>query len=290
MSLLPHTVGPSGGSPHTHTIIFLHGRDSEAEEFASEFLESEASGPDADRTLTALFPTIRWVFPQATALRSERFDTDMSQWFDMWSLEDLQERSELQVLGLQSSVDRVIETIKEEERLVPRDRTFLGGISQGFATYILVRAFQPSSSVLTFVVPRALAALFADGRGGFAGLCGFCSWLPLADEAISIVREHSDPLERLTRLKRLYLGDTKSEQGPPALVQQLLSIPILLQHSRDDDTISFENGERMRHILGQIGFGHEWYDYDDGGHWVNEPQGIDDLVRFLQTAMEGRNS
>ncbi|KAK0753370.1 Alpha/Beta hydrolase protein [Schizothecium vesticola] len=265
MSLSLHTVGPSDGSPHTHTIIFLHGRDSEAKEFASEFFESEASGPDADRTLTALFPTTRWVFPQAKALRSERFDRDMSQWFDMWSLEDLQEGSELQVQGLRSSVGRVIKTINEEERLIPRDRIFLGGISQGFAT--------------------ALAVLFADGRGGFAGICGFCSWLPLADEVTTIIREH-DPLERLTSLKRLYLGDTKSEQGPPALVHQLLSTPILLQHSRDDDTISVENGERMRHILGQIGFGREWYDYDDGGHWVNEPQGVDDLVRFLKTAME----
>jgi len=45
----------------------------------------------------------------------------------------------------------------------------------------------------------------------------------------------------------------------------------------------------MRHILGQIGFGREWHDYDDGGHWVNEPQGVDYLVRFLKTAMLERS-
>ena len=56
MSLPPHVAGPSEGSLHTYTVIFLHGRDSEAEEFACEFFESEASGPEADRTLTALFP------------------------------------------------------------------------------------------------------------------------------------------------------------------------------------------------------------------------------------------
>src|SRR3954453_20909250 len=78
MPLPLHTIGPTAGSSHTHTIILLHGRDSQAREFASEFFECEATctGPesaDDDRTLPALFPTIRWVFPQAGALRSERF-------------------------------------------------------------------------------------------------------------------------------------------------------------------------------------------------------------------------
>lgn len=127
-----------------------------------------------------------------------------------------------------------------------------------------------------------------NGRGGFAGLCGFCTWFPLADEATSIIREHLYSFDRLTNLKRLYLGDKKSGQGPPARVQQLLSTPILLQHNRDDDTISVENGERMRGILVQLGFECQWYDYGDGGHWFNEPRGINDLVCFLQKAIYGR--
>jgi len=143
MSTSSHIISPIEGSPHTHTIILLHGRDSQASEFASEFFECEATGPEADRTLTALFPTVRWVFPQAKTLRSERFDTEMSQWFDMWSLEDVQDRSELQVPGLQSSVDLIIKIIKAEELFVPRGRIFLGGISQGFATYVLLSPPQP---------------------------------------------------------------------------------------------------------------------------------------------------
>lgn len=127
-----------------------------------------------------------------------------------------------------------------------------------------------------------------NGRGGFAGLCEFCTWFPLADEATSIIREHLYSFDRLTNLKRLYLGDEKSGQGPPARVQQLLSTPILLQHNRDDDTISVENGERMRGILVQLGFECQWYDYGDGGHWFNEPRGINDLVCFLQKAIYGR--
>lgn len=130
----PLVVGPATGHSHTHTIIVLHGRDSDAQEFMPEFFECEATGPEQDRTLPALFPTVRWVFPQAKPLHSERFNIEMSQWFDMWSVEDQQERAELQVVGLRASVDCIAKLIQDEELLVPRKRIFFSGISQGFAT------------------------------------------------------------------------------------------------------------------------------------------------------------
>lgn len=131
-----YTVEPTAA--HTHTVIFLHGRDSNAKEFASELFESEASEPvDQPRTLPDLFPNIRWVFPSALTLHSKRFSTDMSQWFDMWSVEKPSERPELQHPGLHQSIKRILRVIKEEEETrVPRERIFLAGISQGFATAI----------------------------------------------------------------------------------------------------------------------------------------------------------
>ncbi|GAW12047.1 hypothetical protein ANO14919_014020 [Xylariales sp. No.14919] len=72
-----------------HTVIFLHGRDSNCKEFADELFESKASEPVGQpRTLRNLLPNIRWIFPSAPALHSERFSTHMSQWFDMWSVEN----------------------------------------------------------------------------------------------------------------------------------------------------------------------------------------------------------
>lgn len=134
MSSSPLVVGPTTGHPHSHTIIALHGRDSEAQEFMAELFECEASGSETDRTLPALFPTVRWVFPQAERLHSERFNTELSQWFDMWSVEYPQERPDLQIPGLRASVARIANLIQEEELLIPRTRIFLSGISQGFAT------------------------------------------------------------------------------------------------------------------------------------------------------------
>lgn len=240
----PHIISPREGCQHSHTVIFLHGRDSTNEEFASELFESEASEPRGQpRTLPDLFPTIRWVFPAAPTLRSARFDADMSQWFDMWSVESPQEQAPIQEPGLKNSVSAILALVHREEARVQRQKIFLAGISQGFAT--------------------AVAAFFADGRGGFAGLVGLSSWMPCGG---------SDELTQL-------FGDasrTARVVDPP---------PILLCHSSDDDVVPVENGRALRDVLKQSQ-DVEWHEYEDGGHWVNEPQGVDDIVGFLRRHME----
>ncbi|KAH9885952.1 Alpha/Beta hydrolase protein [Xylariomycetidae sp. FL2044] len=319
------TYGPAEGRPHTHTIIMLHGRDSDASEFAPEFFESEATGPEGeDRTLLGLFPTIRWVFPSAPTIRSERFDTEMSQWFDMWSVEDPEQRVELQKESLQGSIQKVIDVVRAEEALVPRERMFLAGISQGFAT--------------------ALATFFADGQG-FAGLLGLCSWLPLATAVDEIKhtrvennknkgarnndsrahnvnnRAHSennraqDAIDATSAtdttyatsatdatdaknatdaasatnatfaaLQQLYTGTHQT--GAPTSLEK---VPVMLGHAVDDEVVPIANGRRLKDTMESLGFEVEWHEYTDGGHWVNEPAGVDDIVRFIRLRMvEGR--
>ena len=68
-------------SPHSHTVILLHGRDCEASEFAEDFLDTMAAD---GLCLMERFPTFKWVFPAARKLPSARFGGKMSQWFDMW--------------------------------------------------------------------------------------------------------------------------------------------------------------------------------------------------------------
>jgi len=60
---------------------------------------------------------------------------------------------------------------------------------------------------------------------------------------------------------------------------------IMLQHSRDDDVIAMDNGVRLRDMLRGLGYNVEWHGYEDGGHWVNEPQGGDDFVACLRGVM-----
>lgn len=269
-----HTVGPQHGHEHTHTIIFLHGRDSTNDEFASELFESEASpgifnAIDEQRTLAALLPTVRWVFPTAPLLRSERFDTVMSQWFDMWSVEDPDQRPELQISGLQVSVAALLDVIRDEEELVPRNNIFLAGISQGFAV--------------------ALAAFFADGRG-FAGLLGLCSWMPFAGP-VDAIKDHDGEQSVLGEVQVFYSGLCAVERSDTLDLAGLMSTPIFMGHAQDDAVVPVENGRRMRGILtDRIRLSVFWHEYPEGGHWVNEPQGVDDMVRFITKHMSPKDS
>ena len=249
-------------SGHTHTVIFLHGRDSDCEQFASELFESEASQPaDGARTLPDLFPTIRWVFPGASELHSERFDMVLSQWFDMWSTENPNERSEIQHDGMRNSVAQILDVIRHEETLIPRNKIFLGGISQGFAT--------------------ALAAFFADGQG-LAGLIGLCSWMPLLGAVeLDATATGQTASENALRMHSAYFG-THPERISPS---HLFGTDVFLAHTEDDDVVPYQHGVTLKDTLTRLGHDVDWHLYQDGGHWINEPQGVDDLADFLRPRM-----
>ncbi|KAK6070664.1 phospholipase/Carboxylesterase [Seiridium cupressi] len=242
-----YATGPSVDYEHTHTIIFLHGKGSTCEEFASELFESEASEPQAQgqpQTLQDLFPTMRWVFPSAPLLQSKRFGCVESQWFDMWSVERPFEQVELQVEGLMTSISAVQAIIAEEENKMPRDKIFLAGISQGFATAICA---------------------FVLGRQPLAGLVGLCSWMP------------TGALEMIEPANKTF-GDDRS-------LVELRSTPVFLGHSKDDNIVPFENGRALRNHLSHHGQVVDWHEYESGGHWINEPEGVDDIVSFLDRYM-----
>lgn len=238
-----YSTGPAKGHDHTHTVILLHGRDSDYREFAADLFESEASEPaDQPRTLPDLFPSVRWVFPEAPMLRSLRFHCDMSQWFDMWSTEDPDDRPELQTPGLEESIRRIHHVLGQEASIVPLRRIYLGGISQGFAA--AVAAFLSSSYDMAM-----------------AGLVGFSSWMP------SIPRNPD-------------IAASQQQQTGPR------QTPVFLAHSVDDGVVPIRNGQVLRDLLGsRFQLAVEWHEYDLGGHWVNEPQGVDDLVFFLRATM-----
>jgi lysophospholipase-2 len=63
---------------------------------------------------------------------------EMSQWFNMWSIENPEDREELQMAGLTASVSFILEVIRQEMNIIGAgpNRIILGGISQGCAAAI----------------------------------------------------------------------------------------------------------------------------------------------------------
>jgi lysophospholipase-2 len=106
----------------------------------------------------------------------------------------------------------------------------------------------------------AIFALLASGMriGGFVGLCG---WLPLKDEIVGVM-------------------------DVPGRVRNALETPVLLQHSEDDEVVPIENGEGLAALLAQCGISVRWQRFEDGGHWLNEPKGMDGVIGFIEGVMK----
>ncbi|PQE26621.1 phospholipase carboxylesterase protein [Rutstroemia sp. NJR-2017a BVV2] len=175
----------------------------------------------------------------------------MVQWFDMWSVENPSEREEIQKEGLRESVSAILELIHQEAKIVPLERIFLGGISQGCAT--------------------ANLALLCGGMklGGFVGLC---SWMPLRAGVLDIASDHQPGLSNSSVSKRLReLLDIKP-QDPEGNDKNVLSTPIFLSHSVNDEVVPIQNGRLLRDSLETLGMKVTWREYEDGGHWIYEPE------------------
>jgi lysophospholipase-2 len=189
----------------------------------------------------------------------------MSQWFDMWSVEDPEEQKELQVQGLKESIAFIMDVIHQEAKFVPMECIILGGISQGYAT--------------------AIYALMAT-RVQMGGFIGLCSWLPFSKEINDIATGSAAAKKSAIDQLRILFGNTTdgSDSERANLVSQLesaLKTPIFMAHSKDDEVVPIGNGEKLCRGLRSLGASVSWRAYEDGGHWVNEPQGVDDMVAFL---------
>lgn len=164
-------------SKHTHTIILLHGRGSNATEFASDFFESQDS---SDRYLYDIFPSFKWVFPQASLrypipipipneeINEEKLSSIEQeqvpelQWFNMPPEVDVRYSGYLEdehKKQLEDSISSILRLVEKEVGVeeVGAEHVFLGGISQGCAT--------------------AICALMG-AKMRLAGFVGMSSWLP----------------------------------------------------------------------------------------------------------------
>ncbi|KAK6215194.1 phospholipase carboxylesterase [Colletotrichum tabaci] len=249
MSYSAIVVQPS--KPHTHTVVFLHGRGDNAQNFAASLAYSRDS---RNRTLADAFPSFRWVFPQAKVGQSAAFPGGaVSQWFDIWNVSDFSEREGIQAEGLRESVAGIREIIASEARLLEGgwSRIVLAGISQGAATGV--------HTLLNLDPPQG-----EDRLGAFLG---FSCRMPFPGRTLAETRA--------------VLGLQDVPEGNILLRQT----PMLLEHCADDPLVLVANGRVLRDTL--LGFGAqvEWKEYPNGGHWFNSPAGIDDAVKFFESQL-----
>ncbi|KAH6892246.1 acyl-protein thioesterase [Thelonectria olida] len=122
MSLL--SINPQPSHPHSHTIIFLHGRGSTPRRLADSLTHLAPSS--SGRSLPSSLPSVRWVFPAPPGAGP---DTALFQWFAPY-------HERIQAQGLRDSVHLLRRILDEEAALLDGryHRVVLVGFSQGAAT------------------------------------------------------------------------------------------------------------------------------------------------------------
>jgi predicted esterase len=244
MDLSTTIISPS--LPHTHTVVFLHGRGDTAQNFSS-FLRFPWDSHN--RSLFQNFPSFRWVFPQAGLRQTAALGSQKtSQWFDIWNVSDFSDHEELQATGLRESVTSIRRILVNEAAILEGkwDHLILAGISQGAATSV--------HTLLNLNIPQRLGAFL-----------GFSCRMPFPGRS---------------------LADTRGVLGLEDIGHSdevLKNTPVLLEHCVNDPLVLVENGRVLRDSLGGFGVRVTWKEYQDGGHWFNSPMGIDDAVEFLKS-------
>lgn len=250
---------------HTHTIIWLHGRGSTAQETAENlFLLRDTSR----RTLSEVFPSVRWVFPQAELLYCERDDQDWSQWFDVWNVLDFSDGEEMQAPGLRDSVRSITKLVHKEALTVGGlNRVVLAGFSQGGSTAIHVLLNMPAPDNLEPPKPKRIKTEHFDvqirRRQRLAGVMGFSCRLPFPGGTLEETRE------------------VLCLEGEPSN-EIYKNTPVFLGHCVDDPLVFVDYGRQLAEALGSFGMQGVSREYPEGGHKLNAPQGIDDIIVFLK--------
>lgn len=247
MRLSTQAIPPNPSSPHTHTIIFLHGRGDTARSFQYAFTQWQDA---QSRNLAELFPSIKWVFPQSEIRPLARHHgARISQWFDTWDIGNLSEKQELQIDGLRESVESIKEILDEEvDGLAGKwGNVVLAGLSQGGATVV-----------------HTLINL--ENKKSVGGLMVFSGRMPFPGKGLRETREV------------LGLLDGDEDEGD----EVVKGTPALVQHCTDDDLSRVENGRAVRDSLERFGVNVTWREYPTGGHWLHSPEGIEDTARWLR--------
>ncbi|KAI9832877.1 MAG: hypothetical protein M1819_003907 [Sarea resinae] len=272
---------PSPDHAHTHTILLLHGRDSTGPEFCSQLLASKTS---SGLSVPEALPHWRLVFPTSKERWSTTFEELEDVWFDIASLTDVKRKSELQVEGLRESARYLSDVLRDEiERVESSKRMIIGGISMGMATGLW----------LLFYWGRVMGAQGGDRLGGFVGFSG---WLPFWSKIMTMLDEgHYSPREATAEVSRFISSTIGSGKSAPSNTTHkampedglLLSFPpLFLGHGRDDIWVDVSLGQTVEDLFREK-FGMEvhakkYEGAESEGHWLKEPEELDDTVEFLR--------
>jgi predicted esterase len=283
----PLVVSPR--DTHSRSFIILHGRGSNAFLFGLELLTTKL--PSSSFTLPELFPCAKFILP-TSRLRHSALNqrVKISQWFDIESIINPDQRQELQHEGLHDSATFIHEIIRQEAALVGMENVILGGLSQGCAAGLHVML--------------SLRCTPGQRLGGFFGMSG---WLPFATQ-LDAIADGKDPavleIDGLPQkvddnlfdrgISHNDVGTSISSQAAHFVRQEVMnfpdtdsdnqnhtsSVPIFLGHGMLDQKVPLSLGRRASTVMAKLGWKVTWKSYADLGHWYCSEE-LEDIATFV---------
>ena len=269
----PLVVPPLGD--HRQTMIILHGRGSNANVFGPPLLGTPTS---TSQTFQSTFPHTKFIFPTASKRRAQIYNRSViHQWFDNWSLETPNQRTNLQVDGLRETSTYIHSLLREAVAEVSAKNVILGGLSQGCAA--------------------ALIALLTWDGEPIAAVFGMCGWLPFrkpmeeitcpskldkdtnsADDIFETCEGSLD--EEFPGEAATYLFEELDlvEKQPSMCFQQ---VPVFLGHGVDDEKVAIGLGREAASCLRSMGVNVRWAEYKGLEHW-HSTEMIGNIAEFIK--------
>jgi predicted esterase len=279
----PIVVSPRT-TPHSLTIIFLHGRGFNAEKFHGPLLQTNIG----NHTFQEALPQARFVFPTAPLSRATKYRRMlMHQWYDGTGDWEPEARG-----GMRPSIEYLHGLIQGEIELIGSDegRVVLAGFSQGCAMALM-------------------AGLLWEGKplGALVGLCGF---IPLASHLLSILdSESSDAVDgevlfgteddmsgpcgnRDSRTSHQLVLDELREEAEiqskhDASDPQPSSMPVFLGHGQADPEVELRHASQAGSLLQMLDMDVEFHVYQGLGH-EHSGEMLADFVKFLARHLDTR--
>ncbi|KAL8824395.1 MAG: hypothetical protein Q9170_008174 [Blastenia crenularia] len=179
------------------------------------------------------------------------FQEELEEWFDIYSLTDPTRREDLQVQGLKDSIEYLLDVIEAEVQLIGAKRMVLLGISMGYAVAI---------------------HLLLASRHTLGGLVGMSGWMPFKRQVVE-AQNQSGGVESFYANVLGVSGVEGGDRGP---------IPALVMHYEDDEFVDVDLGVNVVEDLEELGMDVAFKRYVAGGHWIAAPEGLDNIVAFLE--------
>ncbi|KAM3068395.1 hypothetical protein ACMFMG_009531 [Clarireedia jacksonii] len=284
----PFTVPPKY-TPHTTSLILLHGTSTNGEVFGSALLEpflSPSSGKSV--TLGDLIPHAKFVFPSGRERRTTVLGGRMSNaWFDVWDFSDRTKGEDTQREGLRESIEYLGLVVKEEIERLPEDgKVIIGGFSMG------------SAMSMFLLLSGELERLGVGDQ--VVGLVGLSGWLPFRRQIEETAqkgeawweqrRNVRDFIRTLVELRE-WDGERQGQRVSGEMeedgkkIDEKKGLKVWLGHGIEDEKVLLEWGTQMRDVLKMVGYEVSWNEYEGLRHW-HLPGELEELVGFVEDVVQ----